>query len=67
MGKYDNYCRKCGVGLFEGQFRCPICAQREHEKRMSEITGAKRPSGSCMFLLIVPGAALAAISGWILS
>ena len=72
MGKYNNYCSKCGTGLFEGQFQCPVCTQRAHENRMAEINAPKKPSDSksssgCMLIFAMTGAAVwAALSGWIL-
>lgn len=27
-----KHCPKCGTGLFDGQFICPVCSNREHLK-----------------------------------
>jgi hypothetical protein len=38
----SKYCGKCGTGLFDGQFICPVCADRK--ARAESERRSKKPS-----------------------
>lgn len=61
----SNYCRVCGIGLYDGQTTCPACL----DKRLKANAAPSRKSasgGGCLLLLPLAGAALAAaLRGWL--
>jgi len=56
----SKYCSRCGTGLFDGQFICPVCADRkawaESERRSKKLSkNSKSGSKNCFVATVAFG------------
>lgn len=52
-----NYCGRCGTSLFDGQFQCPVCADRkrwaESERTRKQISKNSQSKSKTCFVATV--------------
>lgn len=56
----SKYCSRCGTGLFDGQFICPICSDnkrrwQEEQERKAQSSRSENKSKSCFVATVAFG------------